>query len=480
MSQLFAALMPLLDEHRFMSFNNAELQGLNVMLQEYHEARNDEAKAKNRHSAKPSFAGDNDSDDSDAAEEEIMRQRTCMAEMDEALAKIRRFLQRRIPFGTIEEPNAAPSTASGAVKGVAETTSNLKRVRTEELADPDSAVPAPVYAVDAFLYEEHDIDALAAAHQLSREYCRRCGGTDIGLCDFITHSFSQDQIVYLSGCLLPHLLSSSEFSVMTSTGGKTDGAVPAPSLVRVVDVGSRLGIVLWGCALAMQHGLLSLPPQHKLMLTGVELDKHLVAVQKDVFSRFFAPRRRCAPRVTDHAGHCGCEGGSTAELPSVAEQVEILQCSCFEGPGRQSLQGAAVVVLHNVFEYFSSGAEEHLRCWQQIRQLVCHPGQLLICSPSLESTLSSFSPDVWSTVMGSDKGDSEAPERWLASYAERVDIAATAASFLKAREVDGGCDEDCSSHDEAAGPLDRDTADGDGGASELAELVNSIHVYRVR
>uniref|UniRef100_A0A3Q2CKF9 Zgc:109986 n=1 Tax=Cyprinodon variegatus TaxID=28743 RepID=A0A3Q2CKF9_CYPVA len=81
----------------------------------------------------------------------------------------------------------------------------------------------PTVHVDGFLYSEEQVDALCEEGAMSREYCLSCGSLRTAPLDFISHSFSVSELQFLFQNVLPDL------------SGRT-----------VVDVGSRLGAVLYG------------------------------------------------------------------------------------------------------------------------------------------------------------------------------------------------------------------------------------------
>ncbi|XP_076315833.1 uncharacterized protein LOC143228452 isoform X2 [Tachypleus tridentatus] len=91
---------------------------------------------------------------------------------------------------------------------------------TGENADCD---PHHTVHVDAFLYEEHHIDDLVAEGRMSRNYCKKCGSNEVAPLTFISHSMSIQRVQFIFRSMLPDL----------------EGKV-------VLDVGSRLGPVLWG------------------------------------------------------------------------------------------------------------------------------------------------------------------------------------------------------------------------------------------
>lgn len=83
--------------------------------------------------------------------------------------------------------------------------------------------PEPTVHVDAFLYDEDFIDSLCEEGKMSRNYCMVCGSHQTAPLGFISHSFSLMELKFIYHHVLPDL------------SGKL-----------LVDVGSRLGTVLYG------------------------------------------------------------------------------------------------------------------------------------------------------------------------------------------------------------------------------------------
>ncbi|KAL7380777.1 hypothetical protein ABVT39_023934 [Epinephelus coioides] len=81
----------------------------------------------------------------------------------------------------------------------------------------------PTVHVDSFLYDEDQVDSLCEEGTMSRSYCLTCGSYRTAPLDFISHSFSISELQFLFENVLPDL----------------SGRV-------LVDVGSRLGAVLYG------------------------------------------------------------------------------------------------------------------------------------------------------------------------------------------------------------------------------------------
>lgn len=518
-ASVLSALKPTLEKHQLGSWKPAEVDRLCAMLREYgKQERRDKcgtscldgaatalASLPSSSSVPPSLpsGGDDVEDENDADEEAFAG---VVSEVDRCLSLVRDFLKRRMPFGAVVEPTLPAGTAERqAPQSSSADIISCKRARSLS-GEPSSSAPtsnsvhsgaavveAPVYAVDAFLYAEGDIEKLVEAKKLAREYCCRCGSTDLGLVEFITHSFSQDQLVYLSCFLLPHLL-----DVVVASH-------EASRPLSIVDVGSRLGIVLWACAFALQRGLLA-PAQAattdaaaddaapEVNLVGIELDATFVKISQDVARRFFAQRRRHAPKLVS-VPQPAAANGVDAKLPDVSSSIQLLQSDCFEGAAASALSESSLVVMHNVFEYFCTTAVEHARCWLKLRRLVHRSGQFLVCSPALEVTLGTFTDEVWLQAWqlenGNDARGASTPLAWLASYVEPFDTADVASDFLTMRTLScEGCDagSDGDKHHEDHHGRSRDhhhhsseDDEGDGEEdSEMAEQIQRIYVYCVK
>ncbi|XP_038156796.1 uncharacterized protein zgc:109986 [Cyprinodon tularosa] len=180
----------------------------------------------------------------------------------------------------------------------------------------------PTVHVDGFLYSEEQVDALCEEGAMSREYCLSCGSLRTAPLDFISHSFSVSELQFLFQNVLPDL------------SGRT-----------VVDVGSRLGAVLYGGYVYSSAS----------RLIGLELSEDFVRLQNDIILKY-----RLADRVQVlHANVC---------------DQEVL------------LQSADVLVMNNVFEYFMEPSEQ-IGAWRFIMQAFRRKGSLLVTVPSLQESL---------------------------------------------------------------------------------------------
>ncbi|KAG5480888.1 hypothetical protein LSCM4_06457 [Leishmania orientalis] len=521
-TSMLSALTPTLERYQIGNWKPAEVKRLCAMLRDYGRGKERREEcgtccSNGPTTAPPSFPStscgpssspsgvENVQGESDADEEAFVG---AVGEVDRCLNRVRGFLKRCMPFGVVAEPTVpASGTQPQATQQSTLDAASNKRARSPSAEAPSSAptssdanggaamVAAPVYAVDAFLYSEDDIEKLVKAKKVSREYCRRCGSTDVGLTEFITHSFSQDQLVYLSCFLFPHLLDMVVASDETSRP------------LSIVDVGSRLGIVLWACAFSLQWGLLA--PRRSVtagadagdaaadvQLVGVELDAAFVKISQGVLRRFFAPRRWHAPKLNAPLHSAAADSVSTA-LADISSNIQLLQSNCFDAAAAAVLGDSSLVVMHNVFEYFCATVVEHARCWLKLRRLVHRSGQLLVCSPALQETFGAFTDEVWSQAFQMEDGEGEGttkPLAWLASYVEPVDIADVASDFLRLRALfrdglDGDSDKDqhdenhhhhqCNGGNYHHHCSEEDEGDGEE-LSELVEQIQQIYVYRVK
>ncbi|XP_028725553.1 uncharacterized protein LOC114693375 [Peromyscus leucopus] len=180
----------------------------------------------------------------------------------------------------------------------------------------------PTVHVDAFLYDEDVIDSLCEEGKMSRNYCTVCGSHRTAPLGFISHSFSLMELKFIYLHVLPDL------------SGKL-----------LVDIGSRLGTVLYGGYLYSSAA----------QLCGVELNGEFCQLQEMIIKKY-----------------------------QFGDRIKVLHADiCTQGP---LLQSADVIVMNNVFEYFLTEAEQ-ARAWNYIIQNVRKQGSLLVTVPSLQDSL---------------------------------------------------------------------------------------------
>ncbi|XP_061531846.1 uncharacterized protein zgc:109986 [Phycodurus eques] len=180
----------------------------------------------------------------------------------------------------------------------------------------------PTAHVDAFLYEDEHVDALCEVGRMSRCYCLKCGSCSTAPLDFVSHSFSMCELLFLFQNVLPDL------------SGRT-----------LVDVGSRLGAVLYGGYVYSSAS----------RLVGVELSEEFVHLQNKMVHKY-----------------------------GMNVRVEVVHADvCTQDA---LLQNADVLVMNNVFEYFME-PDEQVRAWRFITQTFTKRGSLLVTVPGLHDSL---------------------------------------------------------------------------------------------
>ncbi|KAB0369483.1 hypothetical protein FD755_019488 [Muntiacus reevesi] len=189
--------------------------------------------------------------------------------------------------------------------------------------------PEPTIHVDAFLYDEDFIDSLCEEGKMSRNYCMVCGSHRTAPLGFISHSFSLMELKFIYHHVLPDL------------SGKV-----------LVDVGSRLGTVLYGGYLYSSAS----------QLYGVELNGDFCQLQEMIIKKY---------QFTD--------------------RIKVLHADvCTQG---LLLQNADVIIMNNVFEYFLNETEQ-ARAWEYICHNVRKQGSLLVTVPGLEDSLSGLQVNI--------------------------------------------------------------------------------------
>ncbi|KAI2654162.1 hypothetical protein H4Q32_010801 [Labeo rohita] len=182
--------------------------------------------------------------------------------------------------------------------------------------------PHPTVHVDAFLYDEEAVDSLCEEGKMSRNYCLNCGSHRTAPLEFISHSFSIPELQFLFHNVLPDLT------------GKL-----------VVDVGSRLGAVLFGGYLYSAAS----------QLVGVEISSEFVKLQTMAVEKYgFSDRIQVVH----------------ADIRSQAALV----------------QNSDVLIMNNVFEYFMEPSEQ-MQAWLFISHNFRKKGALLVTVPSIQEAL---------------------------------------------------------------------------------------------
>ncbi|CAJ1074917.1 uncharacterized protein zgc:109986 [Xyrichtys novacula] len=192
----------------------------------------------------------------------------------------------------------------------------------------------PTVHVDSFLFDEDEVDARCEEGTMSRSFCLSCGSYRTAPLDFISHSFSISELQFLFQNVLPDL------------SGRL-----------LVDVGSRLGAVLYGGYLFSSAS----------RLVGVEISEEFVKLQNDVVLKY-----------------------------NLSDRIQVLHSDI--RLQNLLLQNADVLVMNNVFEFFME-PEQQVGAWRFIMENFRKKGSLLVTVPGLQESLNALQvalqPDGW-------------------------------------------------------------------------------------
>lgn len=223
----------------------------------------------------------------------------------------------------------ADSKLEAIAKDLRETMQPYGMLPSENILVPASCDVAHTIHVDAFMYDELTLDRLFESGHLAKFYCTNCGSRNIRPLTLISHSMSQERLSFIFQSLLPPLQNHT-----------------------VVDVGSRVGAVLYGAYYYSSAA----------RILGIEMNKSFCEIQSNVVQKY-----NLGDRIRVMHG-------------------DLLQYS-------EILQSADVVFLHNVFEYFLSKDDE-MQCWRFLQANVRKPKALIVAIPDLTEMLGKLKMDV--------------------------------------------------------------------------------------
>ncbi|XP_016347836.1 uncharacterized protein LOC107693105 [Sinocyclocheilus anshuiensis] len=202
----------------------------------------------------------------------------------------------------------------------------------------------PTVHVDAFLYVEEAVDSLCEEGKMSRNYCLNCGSHRTAPLEFISHSFSIPELQFLFHNVLPDL------------SGKL-----------VVDVGSRLGAVLFGGYLYSASS----------QLVGIEISSEFVKLQAMAVEKY-----------------------------GFSDRIQVIHADI---RSQSSLvQNTDVLIMNNVFEYFMEPSDQ-MQAWLFISQNFRKKGALLVTVPSIQETLALLKDAVFLETLALSQWIEEVP-----------------------------------------------------------------------
>ncbi|XP_015521769.2 uncharacterized protein LOC107225726 isoform X1 [Neodiprion lecontei] len=219
---------------------------------------------------------------------------------------------------------------------------NIISPKSGENSDCD---PKITLHVDEFLYTDDDVDELVEAGKLNRYFCQSCGSKNVKPFIYISHSMSKDGLYHIFNNMLPAL------------EGKT-----------VLDVGSRLGAVLYGAYVYTDAR----------KIIGVEMNEEFCKLQSDIIRKYEMDKR-----------------------------VEIMHNRIEDT--EDVVRTSDVVILNNVFEFYLSEAAQ-IKIWNFLRSNI-KKGALIVTQPRIETTFSQLDTgiqvDSWVRPIQSNASTSE-------------------------------------------------------------------------
>ncbi|KAJ2951825.1 hypothetical protein O0L34_g13988 [Tuta absoluta] len=168
-----------------------------------------------------------------------LKHKNALLKAEKKLSKIAEFIKPRIPFE-------------------AELKSEL--IEPPTVGDQSGCTKVNTCHIDEFLYEEEEVDELVKEGKLKRHYCLDCNSRNTEDLIFISHSMSRTHIQCIFKLYLPSDLE-----------GK-----------QILDVGSRLGAVLYGA----YHF------SNASSIIGIEMNKELCELQESIISKYLMNNNR--------------------------------------------------------------------------------------------------------------------------------------------------------------------------------------------
>ncbi|XP_013172789.1 PREDICTED: uncharacterized protein LOC106121617 [Papilio xuthus] len=220
---------------------------------------------------------------------------------EEDLIKIGKKLRKLVPFeGELASENIVPPI----------------------VGDQADCTKANTCHIDEFLYDEKAVENLIKCGKLKRHYCIDCNSRNVKELIYTSHSMSRQTLKFIFNVLLPADLE-----------GK-----------RLLDVGSRLGAVLYGA----YHF------SNASSIIGIEMNKECCEVQENIISQFSMDRNRIKVIHSD-----------------VMEKHDIVELSD--------------IIVINVLDFFVD-IEKHKEMWYFFKKHI-KKGTFIITNRSMADTL---------------------------------------------------------------------------------------------
>ncbi|OWR50106.1 uncharacterized protein LOC116770584 [Danaus plexippus] len=176
--------------------------------------------------------------------------------------------------------------------------------------------------VDEFLYDENQVEDLVKKGKVNRNYCLDCNSRNVKELTYISHSMSRRALQYIFHVLLPKDLENKQ----------------------LVDIGSRLGAVLYG---AYNFSNAS-------KIVGIEINKEFCDVQEATINKFSMQK----------------------------ERIEVIHADVIT---REDIVQSADIIVINVLDFFVD-VDKHKEMWFFFKKHI-KKGCYLVANRSMAETL---------------------------------------------------------------------------------------------
>ncbi|KAJ0176145.1 hypothetical protein K1T71_008319 [Dendrolimus kikuchii] len=176
--------------------------------------------------------------------------------------------------------------------------------------------------VDEFLYDDDEVEKLVKVGKLKRHYCLECNSRNVKELMYISHSMSRQALQYIFKVLLPKDLEDKQ----------------------VLDVGSRLGAVIYGAYYFSNAGT----------IIGIEMNKECCEVQERIINQYSMDNNRIKVISSD-----------------VMERIDVVTSSD--------------VIIINILDFFVD-SEKHKNMWYFFKKHI-KKGSYIVCNRNMQETL---------------------------------------------------------------------------------------------
>lgn len=263
---------------------------------------------------------ESESDDAPSADDEQQQQQPDdLAERLAVLEHIRQFLKERVPTGEAPE--------EGQQRVFPRREERIGRCAGDWAYDGFTEETTQV--VDSFLFPDDEaVDEACEEGILGRAYCLACHSfQEVRMMDFVSHSLSETQLRFVMTTLTTLMPAETEVS-----------------RACLVDIGSRLGVVLYAA-----HIFTSIP-----RLVGIEKNGYFANLTTETVAAYNMGSRTSV--IADDVRNC-----------------------------TNTLKEATIVVMNNVFEWFADTSLQNV-LWESIISAL-RPGTILVTYPSVDESI---------------------------------------------------------------------------------------------